>query len=272
MYWRPKPNCARASLNHTVIINISTNGHAFDSMGHFRVSLKGSSGGPFVILHGKYIMGGLCIVHVATRATVYLRFEVRQLRNRFERKRASINRLTTINVIIVELYIYHDHFGPITVADRIVQRMSMPHLWMGIIFVSLEIHFVNHFSGQPIAIKLSLKIKSLISINTLVIVRFVLRMLFVCTLGLISRCVFPLGFSFVQFYITWHFSLAPPPALFSPPSVAVEPAAADPLAPAAAAAAAAAMSFFLGFVFLFFLPSSCSETSRVFSIFSNSCG
>lgn len=55
-------------------------------------------------------------------------------------------------------------------------------------------------------------------------------------------------------YITWHFSLilALEP---SPPSCETPPF---------------ARSFFFGLDFLFFLPSNCSETVRVFSIFSNS--
>lgn len=55
-------------------------------------------------------------------------------------------------------------------------------------------------------------------------------------------------------YITWHFSLilALEP---SPPSCETPPF---------------ARSFFFGLDFLFFLPSNCSDTVRVFSIFSNS--
>lgn len=59
-------------------------------------------------------------------------------------------------------------------------------------------------------------------------------------------------------YITWHFSLMLPLELSPPPPSCEIP----PLA----------MSFFFGFVFLFFLPSNCNETVRVFSMLSSSCG
>lgn len=57
-------------------------------------------------------------------------------------------------------------------------------------------------------------------------------------------------------YITWHFSLILPLELSPPPPSWEMP----PFA----------MSFFFGFAFLFFFPSNCNETVRVFSMLSSS--
>lgn len=79
----------------------------------------------------------------------------------------------------------------------------------------------------------------------------------ICVVPTLCVCVcffFYFVFYFVDSYITWHFSLM----------LALEPSPPSCMPPFA-------KSFFFGLDFLFFLPSSCSETVRVFSMFNNSC-